>query len=661
MASRRAAAILVTLAITAAMVGVLPLPATARPRAMGVDTLAVARTARVTSVAEFRMFGLSWAGRTDADVRARVHSATGWSSWLTLHGEVDEGPDRAERRRAGLARTSTSPVWVGRADGVEIDSPLLSVLRLHLVRERGAIGPLLHTGARGAAANIDAPAIALRDTWLARAPKTTPTIADGVRVAFVHHTVGNNTYTADEVPSLLRGMQAFHMDANGWDDIGYNLLVDRFGRIWEGREGGIDQAVIGAQVEGFNRNSTGVAVLGDFTSTDPSPAALNGVARLLSWKLPAHGTDPVGTGTLASRGNDRYPEGTEVQFAAISGHRDGKATGCPGQRLYDRLGWIRSEAEAGAAVVSAYGPSWRGGVFAATAQLDLDGQPELVTGADSGGAPEVRTFEPDGALRSVFNAFGPGFRGGVRVAAGNLDAVGGDELVVAAGPGGGPQIRVVTEDNVEIRSFYAFAPSFTGGSYVAVGNVDGIPGEEIVAGAGAGGRPEVRVLRIDGSLVRSFDAFGSGFRGGVRVATADVDGDGIAEIVVGAGPGGGPQVRVLRGDGTAVSQFMAFAPAFRGGVHVAGVASGDGTDRVAVGAGEGGGPQVRVFDGAGRVTSQFFAGRPSATTGTRVASGRFFGGEGDAGGDGQLVTAPGPGGPPLVRILRLTGSLVFPS
>ncbi|HUQ40254.1 MAG TPA: peptidoglycan recognition protein [Acidimicrobiales bacterium] len=658
---RRATALAVALVLTVAMVGVLPAPAIGRPRAMGVDTRPVAAVARLTSLESFRLVGLSWRGRHDADVRVRVHRADGWSPWMVLHGEADEGPDPAERARAGAARTATGPVWVDRADGLQIDAPPLPSLRVHLVRERGAIGSAFRPAGRPAAANVARPGIALRDTWLARPPRTAPTIADGVKVAFVHHTVGNNTYASDDVPSLLRGMQAFHMDANGWDDIGYNLLVDRFGRVWEGRDGGVDQAVVGAQVEGLNTGSTGVAVLGDFTSTDPSPHAIEAVGRLLAWKLPAHGTDPAGRSTLVSKGNDRYPTGTPVELANISGHRDGKATGCPGQRLYDRLGTIRADAAWGAAAVLAYGPSWRGGVFAASAELDLDGVPEIVTGADRGGSPHVRTFDPDGTARKSFLGFGEAFRGGVRVAAGNVDGIGPDELVLGAGPGGGPHVRIVTEENVEIRSFFAYPSSFAGGVYVATGDVDGLPGDEIVTGPGPGSRPEVRVFRLDGSLLHSFDAFTLAFRGGVRVATADVDGDGVAEIVAGAGPGGGPQVRVFGLDGNAVAEFMAFAEAFRGGVHVAGLQSEHGHDLLAVGAGEGGGPQVRVFGSDGTVRSQFFAGRPSSTTGARVASGRFTGGGGDDDGGAEIITAPGPGGPPLVRISRRNGSLVFPS
>jgi len=250
--------------------------------------------------------------------------------------------------------------------------------------------------------------------------------------------------------------------------------------------------------------------------------------------------------------------------------------------------------------------------------------------------------------------FPAGFRGGVRVAAGNLDGAPGDEIVVAAGAGGGPQVRVVQENGFGLSAFEAYPSQFTGGVYVATGNVDGVPGEEIITGAGAGGGPQVRVFRLDGTPIGGFFAFDPRFPGGVRVAAADVDGDGIDEIVAAAGPGGGPQVRVFRLDGTPVFQFMAYAEAFRGGVYVSRVRADDQSrDWIATGAGDGGGPQVRVFD-RGSVRYQFFSGRPTATTGVRVAGGSF--GDGTA----NLVLAPGPGSAPLVKISRLDGHLVFP-
>src|SRR5205814_8139148 len=112
--------------------------------------------------------------------------------------------------------------------------------------------PKLATNTPSASASVPIPPINTRASWGARAPKATPGYASSVQMTFVHHTVNSNTYAQSDVPSILRSIQAYHMDSNGWDDIGYNFLVDRFGGMWEGRGGGMDQPVIGAHTLGFN-------------------------------------------------------------------------------------------------------------------------------------------------------------------------------------------------------------------------------------------------------------------------------------------------------------------------------------------------------------------------------------------------------------------------
>ena len=617
---------------------------------MKVDTVAASTLAR--RVEPFKMIGVSWPVGAPAHAEVRVRSGGKWGPWRAVEADSGDGPDRLSHERSAVR--ASSPIWVGEADGFQVRGPSAARARVHLVRHGQSVQVRSSRG-RSADANVAAPDVRGRETWVAREPVDEPSVGE-VKLAFVHHSAGTNDYSEAQVPDLLRGIQAFHMDVNGWDDIGYNFLVDRFGRIWEGRAGGMHEAVIGAQTEGFNSVSTGVAILGTFGSVPPTSASVEAVIRLLSWKLPHHGVDPASRTTVESRGNDRYPEGASATLMNVSGHRDGKATSCPGQLLYDRLPSIRSEAGLAAAAVMAYARSWDGGVFVDTAQLDVDETPEIVTGADAGGGPELRTFDADGALRSASLVFPEGFRGGVRVAAGNLDNAPGDEIVVGAGPGGGPHVRVLREGAPALGSFFAYTSGFTGGVTVATGNVDGLPGDEIITGPGPGGGPQVRVFRIDGTPIAQFFAFAPAFPGGVRVATADINGDGIDEIVAGAGPGGGPQVRVFRLDGAPVLQFFAYGEAFRGGVFVSGLKSDDGTgDWIATGAGEGGGPHVRVFESVGRLKASFFSGRPTATTGIRVASGSFLGTTPE-----QLVLAPGRGGPPLVKISRLDGSLVFP-
>ena len=190
-----------------------------------------------------------------------------------------------------------------------------------------------------AAAAAGAPPIVSRAAWHADETirKGNPEIAPALRLAVVHHTAGSNTYTREQAPAVVRGIMAYHVQANGWDDIGYNALVDRFGTVYEGRYGGLDENVVGAHAKGFNTGSFGIAVLGDFTTVDPSrPPSTRSCARSRGGSTSAH-VDPLATLDVVSAGNERFQPGVPVFLRAISGHRDTGLTACPGSRLYAQL------------------------------------------------------------------------------------------------------------------------------------------------------------------------------------------------------------------------------------------------------------------------------------------------------------------------------------
>jgi uncharacterized protein with LGFP repeats len=157
-------------------------------------------------------------------------------------------------------------------------------------------------------------------------PKYTSTVL----AAFVHHTADRNDYTRTQVPAMVRAMYAYHVKSRGWCDLGYNFLVDRFGRVFEGRYGGAQLPVLGAHTASFNANSFGVAVIGNFEQTAPPAAMLESTARVIAWKLDANYRSPLATIVLA--GN---------RLHTVSGHRDTKATACPGTQLYNKLGWLK--------------------------------------------------------------------------------------------------------------------------------------------------------------------------------------------------------------------------------------------------------------------------------------------------------------------------------
>src|SRR5262249_44054149 len=154
-----------------------------------------------------------------------------------------------------------------------------------------------------------------------------------------------------------------------------------------------------------------------------------------------------------------------------------------------------------------------------------------------------------GGTELQFDAFAPGFLGGVRVARGDVNGDGVPDIIVGAGPSGGPQVEVFDgKTGALLMSFMAFDPAFRGGVYVAAADVNGDGSADIIVGAGAGGGPQVKVFSgKDGSLLMSFMAYDVNFHGGVTVAAGDVNGDGKADVITGAGPGGGPHVEVFSG------------------------------------------------------------------------------------------------------------------
>ncbi|WP_030676035.1 peptidoglycan recognition protein [Streptomyces rimosus] len=165
-----------------------------------------------------------------------------------------------------------------------------------------------------------------------------------VKAAFIHHSTTGNNYTCRQAPSVLRGIYRYHVKSSGWRDIGYNFLIDKCGTVYEGRAGGVTKPVKGAHTRGFNENTMGIAVLGTFENANPPTSAVSAAARLAAWKLGLYGMDPRTTTSLVSGGGNRYKKGTRARLHVISGHRDGFSTECPGDRLYRKLGSVRSSA-----------------------------------------------------------------------------------------------------------------------------------------------------------------------------------------------------------------------------------------------------------------------------------------------------------------------------
>jgi hypothetical protein len=273
----------------------------------------------------------------------------------------------------------------------------------------------------------------------------------------------------------------------------------------------------------------------------------------------------------------------------------------------------------------------------------------FAVGAGAGGGPTVRVFSGT-AEKFAFSAYAPNFTGGVRVAVGDVNGDGVPDIITVPGPGGGPDVHVYDGRTGNlIREFFAFGPDFSGGCFVATGDVNGDGYDDIIIGADAGGGPDVIVFSgKDNSVLYNFFAYSPAFTGGVRVAAGDTDGDGKADIICGAGPGGGPNVTIFSGaTGAMLQSFFVYDPHFTAGIYVAaGDVNGDGKADVITGAGAGGGPNVTVFRGSdGAMLESFFAYAADSASGVRVGAARIFGTSQDA-----ILTVPGPDGSPDVHL-----------
>jgi N-acetylmuramoyl-L-alanine amidase len=310
----------------------------------------------------FNLVGMRWRGSAEPRIRIRTRKEGGqWGPWTPLASHAEDGPDPG---RGEAVRGVSAPAWVGEADEVQYRlSRHVPRLRLHFVnvegtataadRARTAIRRVAHSAVASVAglfggtarAQSGRPAIVPRSGWGGDRycpPRVSPGYGT-VKAAFVHHTVNPNDYSPDESPDIVLAICRYHRNSNGWNDIGYNFLVDRYGTIFEGRAGGIDQPVIGAQAQGYNAQSTGIANIGTFSSVPQTDAGLRAVASLIRWKLPLHGAPTYGHTTLISAGgpSSRYAAGTAVRVNRIAGHRDVDSTECPGGVLYSQLPDIR--------------------------------------------------------------------------------------------------------------------------------------------------------------------------------------------------------------------------------------------------------------------------------------------------------------------------------
>lgn len=337
--------------------------------------------------APFTVLGVTWdrtPGLADVEIRYRVRVDGTWTGWQGAEA-ADVAPDASSQDAEGTHRDGTDPIVAVGADGVQIwaeaGSGTVSGLKAVLVdpgadpanvgeltapgdgaviagaaSDGGAVFQSLGTATTSAVrtAAVARPSIISRAGWGADESLRTcdPDMSTQMVSAAVHHTASANGYSAAEVPGILRGFYAYHTrpeaaGGRGWCDIGYNFLVDQFGRVFEGRAGGVESTTVGVHTGGFNSRTIGIAAIGNFQTAAPSAQLLESLSQLIAWKFAVHRIPANANVQMVSGGGaSKFPAGTVVTFPTIYAHRDAQLTSCPGQSLYDRLGDIRNRVAA---------------------------------------------------------------------------------------------------------------------------------------------------------------------------------------------------------------------------------------------------------------------------------------------------------------------------
>ena len=320
----------------------------------------------------YLLAGVTWARGTTSAVSVSVRTRTRgrWSGWQRLDRSEPPDPATPEGRSSRL-RAGTEPLLTpAGSDGVQVrvdtsDSRLPADLRVDLI-DPGRSAADAHIGAEptaSAAAEASQPTIHARAAWGADESLRDPsslTVMSTVKAFVVHHTASSNAYDSASTAAQIRAIYAYATRSEGYSDFPYNFVVDKYGRIFEGRAGGVDRPVRSGATGGFNDYTSSVTALGNFDEARPASGVVTSLARLASWKLGLHRVNPAGSTTLVANGasgtTSRYRDGTQVTLPTIFGHRQVGYTACPGRYLGPYLASIRSSAF-GYAGASLFAPS----------------------------------------------------------------------------------------------------------------------------------------------------------------------------------------------------------------------------------------------------------------------------------------------------------------
>ncbi|MEO7943143.1 MAG: FG-GAP-like repeat-containing protein [Marmoricola sp.] len=346
--------------------------------------LRAARTQRLVAVSDpqpvrgYATVGVTWKhglsySADELTLQVRTAESGSWSAWRSLSHDEEDGPDSDSAEQDGArSRPGTDALVIGDVDRVQMraetrdgsappdlslaiidpgtgamakEAPAIDTAELGTTPEVGqnttsgdqsqaaGAGEARDTVALSAMNRAPKPKIYSRAQWGANERLRDQSAPDygTVKTGFIHHTVNANNYSSAQVPALLRGIYAYHTQSRGWRDIGYNYLVDRFGRIWEGRYGGVDRAVVGAHTLGYNEVSFAMSAIGNFDIASPPQRVLDAFEQLFAWKLSNY--------DIAANKTRIYVKNRYLQ--AINGHRNVGQTACPGRYLYAKIPGIR--------------------------------------------------------------------------------------------------------------------------------------------------------------------------------------------------------------------------------------------------------------------------------------------------------------------------------
>ena len=298
----------------------------------------------------FDMIGLLWDGGEVSELWLQVRDPGGmWGDWLQVDVDADHAPDDQS------GRFGSSPVFTGPATGARFaieGNPIgaeAMLLNTQGIAAQGAVPtPLSLTGPSypPAPSWTGASFVKNRSEWDSAGCRKegATTSYSSAKAIVIHHTAGSNSYTEAQVPGIIAGHCLFHVTGRGWDDIGYNFLIDKFGTVWEGRTGSKTSPVQGAHTGGFNSQTQGIAMMGNFDSIAPSDATITGLKAMLDWLTGWHSIDPTGLVTLTpGTGAVGFTPGVEFTSQSIVGHRDLGSTSCPGGVFYATLVTVRTQ------------------------------------------------------------------------------------------------------------------------------------------------------------------------------------------------------------------------------------------------------------------------------------------------------------------------------